>query len=183
MSEHYHPSSTDADFLPIVDANDVVIGSAARREIHLKKLLHRAVHVVVTNSRGEVLLQLRSHHKDSHPGYWDISVGGHVDLDEGYEEAVVREMREELGVACEAREVARRTAAPESGYEFVRIYEARCEDGFAPNPNEIDELRWVDAQSLLRHAREDHEDTAWRITGSGLRSIREWARATGLPRE
>lgn len=174
----YVPSSTDQDILPVVDENDTVIGSAPRREVHARALRHRAVHAVVVNKAGQVLLQKRSSRKDSHPGWWDISMGGHVDAGEEYDAAARREMREELGIHSAVLEhIATRIAAPESGWEFVRLYECRSEGPFAPAPSEIDEVRWVPVHELFPP---DGSPSSWRVTGSGLISIRLWARHRGV---
>ena len=82
---------------PIVDEEGHVIGSATRGECHSgSKLLHPVVHLHVFNSKGEVYLQRRPDWKDIQPGKWDTSVGGHIDYGEEPEQALVREVREEL---------------------------------------------------------------------------------------
>ena len=84
---------------PLVDEAGQVIGSATRGECHNgSKLLHPVVHLHVFNSRGEVYLQKRPDWKDIQPGKWDTSVGGHLDYGETPEQALVREVREELGI-------------------------------------------------------------------------------------
>ena len=84
---------------PIVDEEGHVIGSATRGECHSgSKLLHPVVHLHVFNSKGEVYLQRRPDWKDIQPGKWDTSVGGHIDYGEEPEQALVREVREELGI-------------------------------------------------------------------------------------
>lgn len=178
----YQKSKTDRDLLPVVDQHDRVVGSAPRRMVHMQSLLHRAVHAVVVNGAGEVLLQLRSRTKDSHPGYWDISMGGHVDIGEEYPEAARRELAEELGIEnSEFEEVARRDASAQSGWEFVRIYEVRCDGPFNPPADEIGELRWVAPEQLFREYTPDQSDPDRRITGSGLISLKAWAKARGIP--
>ena len=69
-----------------------------RSEVHRLGLLHRAVHVLVFNSRGEIFLQKRSMTKDREPGKWDSSSSGHVDSGEDYDACAVRELREEIGL-------------------------------------------------------------------------------------
>ena len=84
---------------PLVDEDGNVIGSATRGECHNgSRLLHAVVHLHVFNSKGEVYLQRRPDWKDIQPGKWDTSVGGHIDLGETPELALVREVREELGI-------------------------------------------------------------------------------------
>ena len=84
---------------PIVDEEGRVIGAATRGECHNgSKLLHPVVHLHVFNSRGEVYLQKRPEWKDIQPGKWDTSVGGHIDDGETPEQALIREVGEELGI-------------------------------------------------------------------------------------
>ncbi|HBF33599.1 TPA: hypothetical protein DDW35_03445, partial [Candidatus Sumerlaeota bacterium] len=169
MTDVYQPSSTDNDLFPVVNERDEVIGSAPRREVHLKKMRHRAVHVVVFNSRGEILLQRRSATKDSYPGWWDISMGGHVDAGEEYEDAVRRELKEELGIEASVKEIGRREASAESGWEFIRVYECQCDGPFSFPEDEISELRWIPREQLMVEAP--------RLAPSGRRSLLLWAGA------
>jgi isopentenyldiphosphate isomerase len=67
-----------------------------RSEIHHQGLWHRTVHLWILSDPDTVLLQKRSHHKDSNPGLWDISAAGHVDKGESCLQALIREVREEL---------------------------------------------------------------------------------------
>lgn len=70
----------------------------ARIRVHQKGLWHRAVHVWIINSRGEILCNLRSSKKDVFPNYWDLVCGGHIKFGEKYENAALRELKEEFGI-------------------------------------------------------------------------------------
>ena len=88
-----------AERFPVVDEEGHVVGSATRGECHNgSRLLHPVVHLHVFNSRGDVYLQKRPEWKDIQPGKWDTSVGGHMDYGETPEQALLREVREELGI-------------------------------------------------------------------------------------
>jgi isopentenyldiphosphate isomerase len=89
----------DDELLEVVDYEGRIIGVAKRGEIHGNpSLVHRVVHVLVFNKKGELLLQKRSINKDVAPGKWDTSVGGHVGIGEDLLTASKREMFEELGI-------------------------------------------------------------------------------------
>jgi len=87
------------ELFPVVDAQGNVIGSITRGEAHDgRKTLHPVVHLHVFNSKGELYLQRRPDWKDIQPGKWDTAVGGHVAYGETTEQALRREVLEELGI-------------------------------------------------------------------------------------
>lgn len=87
------------EYFPLVDEQGAVIGKATRKECHNRTfLLHPVVHLHLFNAKGELFLQKRSLRKDIQPGKWDTAVGGHVDYGESPEEALQREVREEIGI-------------------------------------------------------------------------------------
>jgi isopentenyl-diphosphate delta-isomerase len=69
-----------------------------KSEVHAKELWHTAVHVWIYNSRGQVLMQLRSPAKVIYPGKWDVSVGGHVAGGQTMVDAAIQETKEEIGI-------------------------------------------------------------------------------------
>jgi isopentenyldiphosphate isomerase len=63
---------------------------------------HKTTHIWIVNKAGELLLQLRSPHKDVMPNSWDISAAGHIEAGESMILGSVREMQQELGVTISA---------------------------------------------------------------------------------
>ena len=128
------------EIFPIVDEEGRVIGSATRGECHSSsKLLHPVVHLHVFNSAGDIYLQRRPTWKDIQPGKWDTAVGGHIDYGETPEEALLREVREELGITDFQPEFMDKYVF-ESKRERELVYVHRCiYDGvIRPSTEELD---------------------------------------------
>jgi isopentenyl-diphosphate delta-isomerase type 1 len=133
----------DEELIEIVDSGGKVLGVAPRSEVHGNPaLMHRVVHVLVFNARGELLLQKRSMAKDVAPGRWDTSVGGHVDPGETLEEAAKRELSEELGVDAEPRFLYSYVHSNDYETEQVHTYYCVHEGPFQFNREEIDHVRF-----------------------------------------
>ena len=89
------------EWFPLVNEMGETIGKATRKECHSgSKQLHPVIHLHIFNDAGELYLQKRSMSKDIQPGKWDTAVGGHIDYGETVEEALRREVREELGITA-----------------------------------------------------------------------------------
>ena len=132
------------EYFDVVDAHDAVVGRAARREVHERGLMHRAVHVLVFDGTGRVFLQKRSMRKDIAPGAWDSSCSGHVDSGESYDAAAVRELGEELGlrIVSVPERLFRLEACRETGWEFVWVYRLMHPGPFTLNSEEIETGAW-----------------------------------------
>lgn len=126
-----------------------VLGRATRGECHGNPaLIHAVARVLVWDRRGRLLLQLRSASKDIQPNKWDTSVGGHLLPGEDAETAARREMKEELGVAPDTLAFLHRflMRTPVES-EWVTTYATVHDGPFAPDPDEIAELRfWTRAE-------------------------------------
>ncbi|MDI6826747.1 MAG: NUDIX domain-containing protein [Candidatus Aenigmarchaeota archaeon] len=86
------------EIFDVVDEDDNVIGKATRKEVHDKKLIHRSVMFFILDKKGRVFVTQRTKTKDMFPEYWSVTFGGHVDAGESYDDAVVREAREEAKI-------------------------------------------------------------------------------------
>lgn len=102
---------------------------------------------------GKVLLGLRSPESDTYPDVWDI-FGGHVEPDETIEEALVRELREELDIIPTAFEYLSTVAEPDpaaNGHCLYHIYKITSWSG--PGPRlcgaEHTEVRWFTLADTL----------------------------------
>jgi 16S rRNA (adenine1518-N6/adenine1519-N6)-dimethyltransferase len=126
----------------VVDEYDRVTGAAPRGQVHANNLLHRAVHILIFNSSGEVFLQLRSHSKDRYPLRWDSSAAGHVSAGEDYDQTARRELLEELGIDTSLKEVAKIAASVRTDYEFISLYRGQCDGAIHAHRAEIEAGRF-----------------------------------------
>ena len=79
--------------------DDSVLGSIERSKAHLDQILHRSGMTFLVRSDGTILIQRRSPNT-TFPGCWDSSSSFHVTFGEIYEQAAIRELKEETGVSA-----------------------------------------------------------------------------------
>lgn len=141
------------DWVPLVDEKGMIIGKATRKEVHRGPgKLHPVVHLHIYNSKGEIYLQKRSMQKDTLPGKWDTSVGGHVDLCETIEQALLRETAEELTITGihpmpMVQYKWETDTESELVFSFVALYNANPHF----NRNEIDEGRFWTVDEIRKN--------------------------------
>lgn len=124
------------ELFPIVDNDGNVVGVASRGVCHGgSKLLHPVVHLHLINKDGDIYLQKRPEWKDIQPGKWDTAVGGHVDYGEKTEEALFREVKEEIGLTYFTPEHLKSYVFESSRErEYVNVFAAFSDD--APSPSD-----------------------------------------------
>lgn len=147
------PSSAQSgsEMFDVVDENDRVLRAEPRDIVHVNNLLHRAVHMLLFNKHGELLLQKRSIWKDRNPGRWDSSAAGHVDSGENYLEAARRELHEELGIEPPPLEpIGRLTPCKQTGWEFIEVFKGVHEGPFQPTPLEVETAAFFRKEDILR---------------------------------
>jgi isopentenyldiphosphate isomerase len=155
------------ELLDIVNENGIPTGETVRRDdAHKQGILHRTSHVWIariSNGKPQVLLQKRSPKKDSYPGCFDISSAGHIPAGDGFLSSALRELKEELGVAASADELAycgqRRFEYRETfhGQEFSDnqvsnvyvLYRDMAESDFSVQKSEVDAVLWMDFDACV----------------------------------
>jgi isopentenyldiphosphate isomerase len=134
------------EWFPLVDETGATVGRALRREVHGNPtLMHPVVHCLVENTQGQLLLQLRSLSKDVQPGRWDTSVGGHVAFGESIEAALLREVKEEIGIEVPLSRFTflyRYVMRSPIETELVHTYRLVHGGPFVAQPSEVDQLEF-----------------------------------------
>ena len=94
-----NPTHTLDEYLDLVDENDNVVGKKKRSEVYAENLSNfRVVNAFVVNSKGEIWIPRRAANKRIFPLCLDMSMGGHVESGESYEDTLKRETQEELNI-------------------------------------------------------------------------------------
>ncbi len=143
------------EYLDIVDEQDNVIGKDTRENVHKNYQIHRGLHVLIVNSKGEILIQKRSLKKDDRPGYYDASVGGQVRSGETYEQAALRETQEELGFTPEhLKKICDYKSYNSKQRENRQLFIYRYEGPFILDPDEVDSVAFrslTDIQTMINN--------------------------------
>lgn len=122
----------------VVNQADQVLFQAPRSIVHANHWLHRAVHIFVFNSCGELLIHRRSAMKDEAPLKYTSSASGHLSAGEDYAVAAVRELQEELGLQATVEFLGVFPAnGAETSFEHSGLYRAVSDQTPIFDPAEI----------------------------------------------
>lgn len=144
----------------LVNEQDEVTGTMEKLQAHHQGVLHRAVSVLVTNSRGEMLLQQRAPRKYHCPGLWANAACTHPYLDEDPSLAAHRRLREEMGMEAELEFLFTFTYRAELDrglveHELDHVFGAITDASPQPDPAEVAACRWLSPEALGRELQDD----------------------------
>jgi isopentenyl-diphosphate delta-isomerase len=137
----------------LVNKNDEQIGLMPKLEAHEKAVLHRAFSVFVLNSKNEIMLQQRAHHKYHSPLLWTNTCCSHQREGETNIEAGSRRLFEEMGFKTDLKELFHFIyKAPfdngltehELDHVMIGYYEEKPEI----NPEEVEDWKWMDIEEV-----------------------------------
>lgn len=152
-SNYMNTNQTADEYLDLVDENDQVIDKKKRSEVYAEHLSNfRVVNAFVVNSRGDIWIPRRSANKRIFPLCLDMSMGGHVETGETYEQTLKRETQEELNVDTDkanVRLLGHLTPQKDGVSAFMNVYEIKMEE--APNYNKDDFIEhfWLSPKALF----------------------------------
>jgi isopentenyl-diphosphate delta-isomerase len=153
--------------IPLVDAQDNIIGHAEKLEVHIKGWLHRAFSILVFNKKGEILIHQRALEKYHSPGLWTNTCCGHPNENESMESAVHRRLQEEMGFDCKLSErfVFHYEAYFDNGLtenEIDHVFFGEFEGGFVVNPEEVADFKWISVEAVKSEILTNPENyTVW----------------------
>ena len=139
------------ELFDVVDQDDRVLYQAPRSEVHRQHWLHRASHIFVFNSRGEMLVHRRSATKDECPLMFTSSASGHLGAGEDYAIAAQRELEEELGLTSPIEFLAVIPAnGAETSYEHSGLFQTTTDAPPQFDPGEIESGEFLSLEEIAR---------------------------------
>jgi isopentenyldiphosphate isomerase len=146
------PAAVSQELLDVVDAHDRIIEVRTRGEIHRLGLMHRSVHILLFNGKGQLFIQKRSMSKDSNPGLWDSSAAGHVNSGEDYLACTIRELGEELGISgvLSMERLFSLPASESTAMEHCTVYRCVYDGPLTLQAEEIEEGAWISSSEMTR---------------------------------
>lgn len=147
------------EILDLVDENDNVIGTYPRDEIYKHGLRYvRVVEAFVRNSNGELWIPIRREDKTIAPGGFDIGAAGHVEHGESYDDALQKEVMEELGWdVAQLSVTSLGKYGPQDGLATVsQVYQIQTDETPRLNPDDFMSARWLQPQDLADQINAGH---------------------------
>ncbi len=170
--------TTHEDQLILVDESDTEIGIMGKLETHEKGLLHRAFSIVVTNEKGELMLQKRTVTKYHSGGLWTNTCCGHPRDGEEVLHAAHRRLGEEMGFDCELRQATQFIYKVDldkglTEHEFLHVFIGKYQTVPVLNPEEADDWKWMSFENIEADIKENPDSyTFWfKILFSKIRII------------
>ncbi len=137
-----------SEWVEHVDERDRVLGVVERGEAVRRRWPHRIATTICRDRAGRFLVLRRSGTHPRFPGYYDVMVGGAVNVGESYGEAAARELSEELGVRAPVRFLFTFFCRAGVSPVWFGVHEAVVTEPLVPDPGEIAWQDWLEEAEL-----------------------------------
>jgi isopentenyl-diphosphate Delta-isomerase len=137
----------------LVDEQDRETGTIEKLEAHRRGLLHRAISVLVFNSKGELLLQQRALGKYHSAGLWANTCCSHPAAGEATAAAAARRLMQEMGLRCPLTERFSFVYKADVGnglteYEYDHVFTGVTDDIPQPAPDEVAAWKYMSLTAI-----------------------------------
>lgn len=139
----------------LVDEKDNEIGLEEKLKAHQNGAkLHRAISVLLFNSKGQTLLQKRALGKYHSQGKWANTCCSHPFPGESNLAAAERRLKEEMGIECPLKEAFHYTYRADVGnglteHEYDHIFFGEFDGVPKPNKDEVMDWKWMNPKDLI----------------------------------
>lgn len=159
------------ELVDIVDENNKLTGQVEDRWVAYKKgMWRRVVSCWIMNKEGKILLQKRAKAKLKNPGKW-AKTGGQIDTKETPDEAIQREVKEEIGIEVPKEQVKlvsiRKNGKPNRyfSYNYIFIVDYTIDD-YTLQKEEVEKVKYFTIEEIEKAKKENNQNytfAAWKI--------------------
>lgn len=145
----------------VVDEEDKIIDHKSIDAVDREGLRYRVSALWIKNSKGESLLARRAYSKSHDPGKWGPAVAGTVDEGESYEENIIKEAEEELGLEQITVKKGPKTKSNEKYKHFTQWYTYKIDkpaEEFKIQEEEVAEVKWFSNEELKNQLKNNPEN-------------------------
>lgn len=141
------------ELIDVVNENNELTGQIEERwTAYEKGLWRRTVSCWIMNKNGDILLQKRTANKRRNPNKW-AKTGGQVDSGESAEEAIFREVKEELGIEIPQEQIKvveiRKSDDKNKrfAYNFIFVVNYKINE-YTLQKDEVAEVKYVSIENM-----------------------------------
>ena len=144
------------ELLDIVNEQDQVIGTMPRSQVYAEKKIAsiRAAWLLIKNQDNQFWIPQRCSKKASNPDTLDGSTVGHVSSGETYEQAMIREVAEELNfdISHMSYTSIGKLTPTTGALSFIEIFELQvpCDFVIDYNTDDFSQFYWLSAQEIIQ---------------------------------
>lgn len=143
------------DKVILVDQNDLELGTIDKMEAHIKGMLHRAFSIFLFNSKKEMLIHQRAADKYHGGGLWTNACCSHPQPGEELKASAMERLHFEMGLECDLQKAFSFIyhAPVENNlieHEYDHVYIGFTDDTPIPNPEEVQDYRWISTPDLKK---------------------------------
>lgn len=152
------------EMVVLVDEENNVLGYMGKLEAHKKGLLHRAISVIIYNSKGEQLVQQRALTKYHWAGIWSNTCCSHPRKDESFKDAAERRLFEEIGIRTPLKEEfqfiykAYDEVSGLTEWEYDTVFTGVYDGPFDFNHDEVAQVRWLSPETIEAELQQKPEE-------------------------
>lgn len=141
----------EAMIIDIVDQTDSPVGRIKRADVFKEHANFRVSHVLIFNSRGQLLIQRLALTRNRNPGAWGSSVAAYLFSSEDYVEAARRRVGQELGIFDFTLAPLGKTLMVDDGcLKFISVFRSLNEGPFNFDPAHIAGLEFISPTEIGR---------------------------------
>lgn len=136
----------------VLSVSRELLGETVQSDEELKQNEYRlVVGACIFNSKNQLLIQKRQSDKKSWPDYWDISAAGSAIAGESSNQAIIREVKEELGLNLPLLEVLPQLSVNfTKGFQDYYLVEKDLElEDIVIQEEEVQDVKWASQDEIM----------------------------------